>query len=422
MRYEEKFDLPIGKTEKESTVPMTHFQYKEYLKGLGMTPVAAEARLNRKLLDPETIHDKCPESELPTIGVSKGKETENFKTKGRGQAAIRGQKEIKNPGEDDMTELTDMLGMDAPSLSQRTRFDAFDSTRGSMSQLLHGAPSGLDDEFWTADGVQAAIDGPPKDDKSTDGSTAKAILSEFCIVADGAEARNSVRKDFTDLVALAEKTKEETDKVCFSIEGNESYYEDTLPFVKRRLALLTACLAGDKELKAAKSNCGTSKEGNTNIEAFTELKSVAEIGDAWKTIGTNETTLKMLQESKATFQSACLNPVTALINSILRVRKQVETTLKHRETEIKASAARAEAARKKELDSASAVRDQFSRRGRKDVPTALPPYGSVTSKMPATQSCLYSIFRLIGRRGWIWSLRGWWCRATRSLTLFRSHP
>ena len=43
-----------------------------------MTPVAAEARLNRKLLDPETIHDKCPESELPTIGVSKGKETENF--------------------------------------------------------------------------------------------------------------------------------------------------------------------------------------------------------------------------------------------------------------------------------------------------------------------------------------------------------
>ena len=73
MRCEEKFFVEIGKTEKETTVPMTHFQYKEYLKGLGMTPVAAEARLNRKLLDPETIHDKCPESELPTIRVSKGK-------------------------------------------------------------------------------------------------------------------------------------------------------------------------------------------------------------------------------------------------------------------------------------------------------------------------------------------------------------
>ena len=136
--------------------------------------------MNRNLLDAETFHDKCPESELPTIGVSKGKATENFKTKCREQAAIRGQKEIKSPGEDDMTELTDMLGMDAASLSQRSRFDAFDGARGSMSQLLLGASSGLGDEFWTADGVQAAIDGPPKDDKSKDGSTgsgSNAILS-----------------------------------------------------------------------------------------------------------------------------------------------------------------------------------------------------------------------------------------------------
>ena len=63
-----------------------------------------------------------------------------------------------------MTELTDMLGMDAPSLSQRSRFDAFDSMRWSMLQFLHGASSVLDVEFWTADGVQAAIDGPPKDE------------------------------------------------------------------------------------------------------------------------------------------------------------------------------------------------------------------------------------------------------------------
>ena len=317
--YSERFVVKAGRQEKDSMVPMTHAEYLQHLEKKGLGGVAAKRKLERKLADLSTEHGKDPETELPTIyvelGIEKSKLVERFKE----QSVSRGTKEMKNPTQEAVAEMVDNLDLDMPSIGQTSRFDAYTEGKPGMAALVTGSSVCLEEEMWSLEGVEAALKNAGQAAAAMTKEKEEFVDALFDPVADAAEAKNTVRKDHTDMVAATNKCAEDTKQILTQIGPEaESYYEDTLPALKKRHALLLAAISGKEALETAKA---TEKEASTQssgagLDKFKDLKSLAEIDDLMKKIGCGAKTVAEVQESTNMFLQNGIAPMIALVEAI----------------------------------------------------------------------------------------------------------